>query len=70
MVVDRTDFHMQESFPFTKEVDRKWYNWNFKSAAFRWEVETVYKTGDTCWFNGPYPAGLMPDLCMFRLNLK
>lgn len=49
---------------------RKWYSSKFKSVTFRWEVGTVYKTGDICWFNGPFPAGLMPDIRIFCLNLK
>ena len=28
------------------------------------------KGGDICWINGPFPPGLMPDITIFRLNLK
>ena len=70
MVVDGTDFRRQEPFPFTKEVNPKWFTPKFKSAGFRWEVGTSIKGGDICWINGPFPPDLMPDITFFRLNLK
>ena len=70
MVIDSTEFYRQEPYPYTKCVNRLWYTPKFKSAGFRYEVGTSIKTGEICWFNGPFPCGLMSDLRIFRLKLK
>ena len=70
MVVDGTYFHRQEPYPYTKEVNRLWFTPKFKSAGFQYEVGTSLKTGEICWFNGPFPCGLMSNLRIFQLKLK
>ena len=70
LVVDGTDFRRQEPYPFTKLSNGPWFTPKFKSAGFRWEVGTSIKTGDVCWFNGPFPCGMMCDLRIFRLTSK
>ena len=63
------DFCIQEPWPFEKEYNKKWYSHKFKAAAVRYEVGICLKTGNICWFNGPYPAGI-PDITIFRRGLK
>ena len=70
LCVDGTDFRRQEPYPFTKISNSPWFAPKFKSSCFRWEVATSIKTGDVCWFNGPFPCGMMSDLRIFRLNLN
>ena len=70
LIVDGTDFRRREPFPFVKEENKKWYSHKFKGAAFRWELASSVKTGRLCWFNGPFPCGIMPDLRIFWSNLK
>ena len=68
--MDGTDFRRREPFPFCDGVNSKWFTHKFKSAGFRYEVGTNIKIGNICWFNGPFPCGMMNDLRIFRLKLK
>ena len=51
-------------------MNRLWFTPKFKSVGFRYEVGTSIKTGEICWFNGPFLCGLMSELKIFRLKLK
>ena len=64
------DYRRQEPHPYVKEINSKWFTPKFKSAGYRYEVASSVKRGDICWFNGPFPCGLMNDLRIFRLSLK
>ena len=69
LTVDGTDFRIQEQWPFVKEKNKKWFSHKFCAAAVRYEIGISLKTGNVCWFNGPFPAG-MPDISIFRIKLK
>ena len=69
LIIDGTDYRIQEPWPFVKDKNKNWYSHKFKAAAVRYEIGICLKTGDMCWFNGPFPAGI-PDLSIFRMNLK
>ena len=46
-----------------------WFSHKFHAAAVRYELGITMKTGDICWFCGPFPAGV-PDITIFRIRLK
>ena len=69
LTVDGTDFRIQEPWPFEEEYNRKWCSHKFKAAGVRYELGISLRTGDICWFNGPYPAG-MSDITIFCRGLK
>lgn len=69
LTIDGTDFRIQEPWPYVKEKNRKWYSHKFKSAGVRYEIGICIKTGDICWFHGPFPASI-PDITIFRMKLK
>ena len=66
VTVDGTDFRIREPIPF----NRKWYSNKFNGPALRYEVGVSINTGYIVWFNGPFPAGMMPDIKIFESNLK
>jgi len=66
VTVDGTDFRIQEPIPF----NRKWFSKKFNGPALRYEVGISINTGYIVWFNGPFPAGMMPDIKIFESNLK
>lgn len=64
--VDGSDFPIAEQSPF-------WPGWKspkFKGPGLRYELATGCRTGYLHWTNGPYPAGAMHDLTIFRQWLK
>ncbi|GAX24473.1 hypothetical protein FisN_2Hu038 [Fistulifera solaris] len=61
--VDGTDFLIPEH-------GRAFYSHKFKKSAFRYEVALCILTGDIVWVNGPYEAGLWPDINIFRNSLR
>ena len=67
--VDGTDFKINEPWPFTTEVNKKWYSHKFKHAGVRYEVAISILTGYIVWIHGPFPCGLMPDIRIFRMKL-
>ena len=69
LTIDGTDYRIQEPWPFVKDENKKWFSHKFKAAAVRYEIGICLETGDICWFNGPFPAGV-PDLSIFRMKLK
>ena len=68
--MDRTDFLQKDPFPFTKEMNKIKFPPKFHDAGCLCEVGTSIKRGDICWFNGPFPCGLIPDIKKIRLNIK
>lgn len=46
-----------------------WFSHKFKKSGVRYEVALGIKTGDICWFSGPYMCGLWPDIEIFRASL-
>jgi hypothetical protein len=60
--VDCTDFKVQETYPFEKEL------WSFKynGPGLRYEVGVCIDTGLIVWLNGPYLPRSMNDLSIFR----
>lgn len=60
--IDGTDIRVPEKGP-------DWWSHKFKKSAVRYEVGVGIKTGDICWFSGPYQAGVWPDVEIFRASL-
>ena len=58
MVVDGTDFRIQEPIPF----DKGWFTPKFKGVGLCYEVVTCIQTGWIVWINGPFPCGEWSDL--------
>ena len=69
LTVDGTDFQIQEPWPFDKDKNLDWFSHKFHAAAVRYELGITMKTGDICWFCGPFPARI-PDITIFRMRLK
>ena len=46
-----------------------WFSHKYKKSGVRYEVAVGIKTGDICWFSGPYMCGLWPDIEIFRASL-
>ena len=65
VTVDGTDFPIYEPEPF----DEKWYSHKFEGPALRYELCVCIQTGWIVWTNGPFPAGLWPDLVISRNQL-
>lgn len=64
--VDGTDCRIQEPSPFSSD----WYSHKFNGPGLRYEVAVSISSGLMCWVNGPYPAGLYPDIKIFNEQLK
>ena len=62
--VDGTDFKIAEHGP---EFSSHKYA---KKSALRYEVATCIQTGRIVWVNGPFEAGMWPDISIFRCALK
>ena len=46
------------------------HSYKFKHAALRYEVGLGIKTGDICWWNGPFEPGLYNDEMIFKMGLR
>ena len=57
MMVDGTNFKIQEPIPF----DPKWCSHKFKGPGVRYEIGICIKTSYIVCINGPYPAGEYSD---------
>jgi DDE superfamily endonuclease len=66
MTVDGTDFPIFEPTQFSPA----WYTKKFNGPGVRYEVAVAIGTGDICWIHGPFPAGAMNDITIFRVGLK
>jgi hypothetical protein len=60
--VDGTDFQICQPKPFSKA----WYSYKYKKPGLRYEVAISIRNGDIVWINGPYEAGVWPDIEIFR----
>ena len=58
--VDGTDFRIAKGY--SKDL----YSYKFKKSGYRYEVGLNIKTGDICWWHGPYPPGIWNDNMIFR----
>ena len=65
VVVDGTDFRIQEKHPFNS----KWYTKKFNGPGLRYEVCTCIQTGWIVWVNGPFPCGSWSDLKIAMTDL-
>ena len=58
--VDGTDFRL------AKKYSKRYYSYKFKKSGYRYEVGLCIKTGDICWWSGPYPPGDWNDNMIFN----
>ena len=61
--VDGTDFRVAKSY------EKPYYSYKFKKSGFRYEVALCIKTGDICWWAGPYLPGIWNDNMIFQDGL-
>ena len=47
----------------------KFHSYKFKKAAARYEVALCIRTGDICWWHGPFEAGMWNDNMIFQSAL-
>ena len=64
--VDGTNFKINEPSPFLG----MWFSHKYSQAAVRYEIGLCIQTGYIVWTHGPFLAGLMPDISVFRSKLK
>ncbi len=58
--VDGTDFRVAKSY------EKPLYSYKFKKSSLRYEVALCVKTGDICWWAGPYLPDLWNDNMIFQ----
>jgi hypothetical protein len=58
--VDGTDFRLAMGW------SKAFYSFKFKRSGYRYEVGLCIKTGDICWWNGPYEPGDWNDEMIFK----
>ena len=61
--VDGTDFRLAMGY------SKPFYSHKFKKSGVRYEVGLCIKTGDICWWNGPYEPGIWNDEMIFKDGL-
>lgn len=61
--VDGTDFRI------AKKYRKPFYSYKFKKSGLRYEVGLCIKTGDICWWAGPYLPGIWNDEMIFKDGL-
>ena len=61
--VDGTDFRVAKSY------EKPLYSYKFKKSGLRYEVALCIKTGDICWWAGPYLPGNWNDNMIFNDGL-
>ena len=62
--VDGTDFRIAMGY------SKPFWSYKFKKSGLRYEVGLCIKTGDICWWSGPYAPGKWNDLSIFRDGLQ
>jgi hypothetical protein len=45
---------------------KPFWSYKFQKNGVRYEVELLIKTGDICWWNGPYKPGVWNDGMIFK----
>ena len=58
--MDGTDFELAMGY------SKPFYSHKFKKSGVRYEVGLCIKTGDICWWNGPYEPGIWKDEMIFK----
>ena len=58
--MDGTDFELAMGY------SKPFYSHKFKKSGVRYEVGLCIKTGDICWWNGPYEPGIWNDEMIFK----
>ena len=61
--VDGTDFRLAAGY---LKLD---YSFKFKKSGVQYEVCLCTKTGDICWWSGPYAPGIWNDGMIFKHDL-
>jgi hypothetical protein len=62
--LDGTDCPIQEPIPFNP----KYFSHKFNGAGDKYDLGICIKTGLICWFNGPFPCGVV-DITIARLGI-
>ena len=62
--VDGTDFRNKIGY------SKPFRSYKFKKSGLRYEVGLCIKTGDICWWSGPYAPGKWNGLSIFRASLQ
>ena len=60
LLVDGTDFCLAMGW------SKAFYSFKFKRSGYRYEVGLCIKTGDICWWNGPYKPDDWNDEMIFK----
>jgi hypothetical protein len=50
-------------------LEQSFYSFKFKKSGLLYEIGLCIKTGDICWWSGPYAPGMWNDLSIFRDGL-
>jgi len=58
--VDGIDFELAMGY------SKPFYSHKFKKSGVRYEVGLCIKTGDICWWNGPYEPGIWNNEMIFK----
>jgi hypothetical protein len=61
--VDSTNFWLAMGY------SKPFWSCKFQKSGARYEVGLCIKTGDICWLNGPYEAGICNDGMIFKDTL-
>ncbi len=61
--VDGTDFWI------AKKYKNPLYSYKFKKLGFRYEMGLCIKTGNICWWAGPYLPGILNNEMVFKYGL-
>lgn len=61
--VDGTDFRIAMGY------NKAFWSYKFKKSGLRYEVALCIKTGDICWWSGPYAPGVWNDGSIFKDGL-
>ena len=65
--VDGTNFHTEE---FRLELSSKWYDHKTYSCGLKYEFALAIRRNKLVWMRGPFPAGKLHDLTVFRGGSK
>jgi hypothetical protein len=60
LLVDGTDFRLAMGWK------KPYYSYKFKRSGYCYEVGLCIRTGDICWWNGPYEPGEWNDEMIFK----
>jgi hypothetical protein len=57
------------TFALQLAIARAFWSYKFKKCGLRYEVALCIKTGDICWWSGPYAPGVWNDGSIFKDGL-